>query len=128
MVKLTNALGDTSSLSEFGDGHLLVNEQTNARNANCVITDVESSYLGISVKSEGSGKCFIGSSNSELIGYGIDFVVTHYNHMYSVYDCNCKSISHKEDGNIKITAVSNNVIYVKYNNMTYKYDKYWKSN
>jgi len=93
----------------------------------CTISDVTTSYLGIAIKVNGERRvnCFL-REGSELIGYGKDFVVTHFNHMYITYDCNCKRIASREDANIQVTGVSGDYIQVKFSGQDYLYNKNWK--
>ena len=98
------------------------------------ITDVKLSSDYYSVYVNGDYCCSPAGRNSKLIGFGNDFVVFEYNHIYFVYgvDLNCnsgcdKTISSKYASNIEIIEVSGDRIKTKQTNGIYYYDKYWKS-
>jgi len=99
------------------------------------ITDVKVNQSWYTVYVNGDYCCSSVSKANKLIGYGNDFIVFEYNHIYFVYgvDSNCNSscdkvISSKYASNVEIMEVSGNRIKVNGgSNGIYYYDKYWKT-
>jgi hypothetical protein len=93
------------------------------------ITEVkyQSSIKEYAVYVTGKSKpnCYLGGGN-KIVGYGKDFVLVEYNHIYFTKDFNCKTIASKETANLGVVTVSESTIKTKQSNGTYTYNKYWK--
>jgi hypothetical protein len=97
----------------------------NAQTISEVVYENNIGSYALYVDGKSSANCYL-SGGEKIIGFGIDFVLVEYNHIYFTYDCNCKKIASEMTGNMEILGVSGSTIKTKQLNGIYNYDKYWK--